>query len=197
MKTVTQFPAHLQAACDEAIADFKAGEPEPKSLETIIEWLKFDGWDYLTEDLGDQMAISLWTLADLEFQEKELRVCMDIPENVPITDADRIEWGRSHINRVLNECDGYLMPSIHTYELKSTAGEAVVIGCLVEIHGQAGAVCQWKGLWVSRKAFLAALGERNEYWVTPLMGDVPDEVILSLWHKPKRSIKPGSRVKNV
>jgi len=33
------------------------------------------------------------------------------------------------------------------------------------------------------------LGKDHDYWVTPLMGDIPDAVILELWQKPKESKK--------
>jgi len=195
MLTDDQMPEHLQSVCDEVIAAFKANKPIPDSLNAITDWLTDDGWDALIVDLGDQMAVSLRAFADLQFDDRELRACEDIPEDLPITDKDRLQWGRSHINSIINDYDEYWMPSVHTYELTSTEQETAVIGCLVKIHGQSGPVCNWQGLWESRDAFWAALGENNEFWVTPLMGDVPDEVILSLWQKPKRAKKATSKVK--
>ena len=35
-----------------------------------------------------------------------------------------------------------------------------------------------------QRVFISTLGKGGKYWVTPLMGDVPNEVILSLWEKP-------------
>jgi hypothetical protein len=72
-----------------------------------------------------------------------------------------------------------------------------VIGCIVEIHGQAGPACQWEGLWKSRDDFLAAVGDGEGFWVTPMMGEIPDEVILKLWQKPKATKRRSTkRAKN-
>ena len=195
MEAITPFPEHLQTACDEAIAAFNAGKPEPKNLETIKEWLKVDGWDALTADLEEQMAVKLRLLAGYKFEDAELRNDEDIPDEEKITDDDRVRWGHSQIDQVIDDFDEYFFPSVHAYELTSTHGDKVIIGCLVDIQGQAGAVCHWQGLWPSRESFWQALGKNHENWLVPLMGDVPDEVILSLWQKKKRSSKQGAKTK--
>jgi hypothetical protein len=195
MNTATSFPEHLQAACDEAIAAFKSAKPESKSLGAIKEWLEVDGWDALIADLGDQMAINLAALAYDQFTDGELRANLDIPDDQSVTDTDRLQWGREKIDEVVNNYDDCLLPSVHAYQLVSSNGDTAWIGCLVEIHGQLGPACQWQGLWPSREFFWMALGENNAYWLVTLMGDVPDEVILSLWPKPKRSRKRVTKKK--
>jgi hypothetical protein len=59
MVTSSPLPAQLHAVCDEAIAAFKAGKPEPENFKQVTDWLEVDGWDALIADLGDQMAINL------------------------------------------------------------------------------------------------------------------------------------------
>ncbi len=189
------FPEHLQAACDELIAAFKAGKTQPQSLESIKEWLEVDGWDALIADLEEQMAVKLRLLALMKFEDTELRDCEDIPDEEPVTDLDRVRWGRTQIDQVIEDYDNYLFASVHAYELTSSQGETVIIGCLVDIQGQAGAVCDWQGLWPTRESFWQALGNNHEYWLVPLMGDVTDDVILSIWQKPKRSSKRGAKTK--
>ena len=127
--------------------------------------------------------------SDFYFEESELRSELDIPKKTPISDQARIDWGRKCIDKVLDEYDGYLLPSLHTYELKASDGSTATMGCLVEIHGQSGPVTIWRGLWRFRDAFLHSLGNEYEYWVTPLMGDIPDEVILKLWKSSKIKTK--------
>lgn len=185
MEPITPFPEHLQAACDEVIAAFKASKPQPKILESIKEWLEVDGWDALIADLGEQMAVKLRLLALMKFEDTELRDGEDIPDEDSVTDVDRVKWGHTQIDQVIADCDDYLFASVHAYELTSTQGDIVILGCLVDIQGQAGAVCDWQGLWPSRESFWQALGKNHEYWLVPLMGDVPDEVVLFLWQKPK------------
>lgn len=184
MKAVNKLPEFLQADCDEVVAAFNNGKTAPKNLEKIKEWLEVDGWDDLIADLGEQMAINLADLSQFDFNDQEARDSQDIPDDLPVTDEDRIRWGRNKIDSVLSEYDDCLLPSLHTYTLKASDGSTATIGCLVEIHGQGGPVCEWQGLWASREEFLDSLGKGGKYWVTPLMGDVPGEVILSFWEKP-------------
>jgi hypothetical protein len=113
-----------------------------------------------------------------------------MPDEQPISDVDRLRWGREQIDRVLNNYDDDLLPSVHAYQLTSSDGQCAWVGCLVEIHGQLGPACYWQGLWPSREAFWNALGSEFSYWVTPLMGDVTDEAILSHWQKTKRVKMP-------
>jgi hypothetical protein len=193
MVTAIQFAEHLQVACDEAIAAFKADQPEPESFKQVTDWLEVDGWDALIADLGDQMAINLTALGYYQFTDIELRANRDIPDDQPISDTDRLQWGREQVDQVLNNYDDDLLPSVHAYQLTSSDGESAWVGCLVEIHGQGGPVCDWKGLWPSREVFWHALGSEYGYWVTPLMGDVTDEAILSHWQKPKPARKRRDR----
>ena len=191
--TNNQFPQYLQVACDEAIAAFKVGKAEPESLKQVTDWLEVDGWNALMADLEEQMAINLRNLAAYRFNDIELRNDRDIPDDQPISDEDRLAWGRDQVDQVLNNYDDYFMPSVHAYQLTSSDGESACVGCLVEIHGQGGPVCDWKGLWPSREAFWNALGSEYGYWVTPLMGDVTNEAILSHWQKPKPARKRRAR----
>jgi hypothetical protein len=184
MKAINNLPEFLQADCDEVVAAFNNGKTAPKNLEKIKEWLEVDGWDDLIADLGEQMAIDLADLSQFDFNDQEARDSQDIPDDLSITDEDRIRWGRNKIDSVLSEYDDCLLPSLHTYTLKASDGSTATIGCLVEIHGQSGPVCEWQGMWSSREEFLDSFSKGGKYWVTPLMGDVPDEVILSIWQKP-------------
>jgi hypothetical protein len=188
-----ELPKDLQAVADGLVTSYWNGSKSFDGLIDIQNWLEVDGWDALISDLDQGMAINLGYLSELQFQDRELRSCMEIPNHQTLTDEDRIRWGRSHIDRVLAEYDEYLLPSVHAYELRGLDGLKVVIGCIVETHGQGGPVCQWQGVWPTRESFLEALGKNYQYWVTPLMGDVPDEVILSLWQKPKFSKKQTAK----
>jgi hypothetical protein len=178
-------PGSLQLSVNLALEAFRNGNSNPESLKHVYEWLEVEGWDDLIGDLGEQLAINLGRLSHLKFNDYEARYYLDVPDDEMMTDQYRVAWGRMQIDRVLSEYDEYLLPSLHTYQIYSDDGNSAVIGCLVEIHGQAGPVCQWQGLWNTRDEFLAAVGDGKSYWVTPLMGDVPDTQILELWQKPK------------
>jgi hypothetical protein len=188
-----KLPADLQELCDKVIRAFTANKTAPEELEKIYQWLELDSWDALIADLGEQTALKLGYLAKLRFNDAELRASMDIPVELSVADADRLAWGRGHIDRVLAGDDEQLLPGLHTYTLEASDGSTAVLGCLVEVQGQGGPVFQWQGLWPSRESFLATLSQSYDYWVTPLMGDVPDAVILSLWQETKSMRKNSSK----
>lgn len=182
MSERVKLPSDLQQTCDEVVAAFHAGRDLHEGVEKLQAWLELDGWDDLILDLGDQMVIKLYYLSQYTFNDHDLRSSFDIPDDDPVTDRDRIQWGREKIAEVLKGEDGYVLPSLHTYTLEASDGSHAVIGCLIEVHGQAGPVCDWQGLWKSRDDFLDSFRSGRDLWVTPLMGEVPDNVILSVWH---------------
>lgn len=194
-----KFPNELQASLDQAMREFLQGKSNSDALNPIYEWLKSDGWDALISDLEEQMALNLGCLSQYKFSDTELRDWMEIPDDQILTDSDRLRWGRSLIDRALESYDDSPMASLHTYDVTASDGTTGVIGCIVEIHGQAGPACDWQGLWKTREDFLVAVGDGKDCWVTPLMGAIPDDVILDLWQKPKvrrKRLKTSSKTKS-
>jgi len=199
MMDTPQFPNELKASLDQAMSDFLQGKSNLEILKPIYEWLEIDGWDALISDLGEQMVLNLGYLSEYKFSDTELKDWMGIPDDQILTDSDRLGWGRDLINRALKSDDDTLLASIHTYAVTASDGTTGVIGCIVEIQGQAGPSCDWQGLWKTRNDFLAAVSDGKYCWVTPFMGEVPDDVILALWQKPKflrKRSKTNSKTKS-
>ena len=98
MNAETCLPPDLQPVADAVLRDFAAGVEEPDGLTRICEWLEIEGWDFLIADLGEQNALKLGYIAQLEFSDEEARYNLDIPEEVEIQDADRLSWARQRIN---------------------------------------------------------------------------------------------------
>ena len=186
MNTESCLPPDLQPVADAVLRDFAAGVEEPDGLTRICEWLEIDGWDFLIADLGEQNALKLGYIAQLEFTDEEARYNLDIPEEVEIQDADRLSWARQRINYAQAGDDTYLLASLHAYQLIGSDGSTAFVGCLIEVHGQGGPVCEWWGLWRTPAEFYDAVGDGGYNWVTPRMGEISDQVILSMWQKPKR-----------
>jgi hypothetical protein len=186
MNTESCLPPDLQPIADAVLKDFAAGVEEPDGLTQICEWLEIDGWDFLIADLGEQNALKLGYIAQLEFTDEEARYNLDIPEEVEIQDTDRLSWARQRINYAEAGDDTYLLASLHAYRLNGSDESFAFVGCLIEVHGQGGPVCEWWGLWEAPEEFYDAVGEGGYNWVTPRMGQISDQVILSMWQKPKR-----------
>ena len=183
MENSSRLPPDLQSVADGALREFAAGNKDPVGLGLICKWLELDGWDLLIADFGEQMALKLGAIAHLDFTDSEARLNLDIPDDAEIQDADRIRWARQRIDYAQSGDDGYLLGSLHACRLDGTDGSHGFLGCHMEVHGQAGEVCQWWGLWESPEAFYDAVGEGLAIWVLPRMGEITDTVILSMWHK--------------
>jgi hypothetical protein len=181
MTSDASVPPKIKRLISQIVKEYKAGNSEPSGLKDLYDWLEVDGWDVLVTDPDEKYAIKLAYIAYSDFSDDEVRHNLDIPENVAVQDSDRIAWGRSRIDYAVSQADGYLIPSLNTYTLKGKDGYCVYVGCMIEIHGQAGPVCEWCGLWRSKEEFFASATKDNAFWITELSGDVPDEVILSLW----------------
>ncbi len=185
MKSAQQLPSDLQPVADAVLRDFAAGVEEPDGLTRICEWLEIDGWDSLIADPDEQYALKIDHIAQLRFSDGEVRYNLNIPEGVEIQDADRLSWARQWINYVQAGDDTYLLASLHAYRLIGSDGSFAFVGCLIEVHGQGGPVCKWWGLWRTPEEFYDAVGDGEDNWVTPRMGEISDQVILSMWQKPK------------
>jgi len=180
---IDNFPPELQLACDESVASFKQSHQESPELKKIKEWLEVDGWDNLLADYGENTVIKIGSVAQLDFNDEELRANLGFESDHDVTDFDRILWGRQCINYLFDGGDESFLCDILCYQLKATNGDTVVIGCLVENQGQGGPVCDWQGLFNTKVEFLNSLTQEWGFWITPLMGDVTDEAILSYWQK--------------
>ena len=203
MTSDSSAPPKIRSLISQIVKEYKAGKSEPSGLKALCEWLEVEGWDSLVGDPDEKYAIKLAYIAYSDFSDDEARYNLDIPENVAVQDSNRIAWGRSRIDYAVSQADGYLIPSLNTYPLIGIDGSLVYVGCLIEIHGQGGPVCEWCGLWDSKEDFYAAVTRDNAFWITELRGEIPDEVILSLWKdrgSPKtrpKAVKKSTKKKSL
>ncbi len=174
-------PQDLQPVIDALVAHAWGEGPEPADSERLYEWLTVDGWDALIADLGDEMALKIDYLADLQFNDGEFRAMVAKEEHESVTDAERVDYARQLIAKIeAGEYDDYFYPSVHTYPLIDSQGRHAVLGCTVDVHGQAGPVPSWDGAFSNREAYLFWLTQ-NGYWLASQTDTVEDAQILSKW----------------
>ena len=175
---MNRLPETVQLIADAAISAFQREGTGSDLLTEIYEWLEVDGWDELIAGDNEQMAVDLKD-AQILFDDRELRKELDVPAGKPITDNERVSWARTQLQSRLDD-EWITQLSIHTFPIFASDGSTAVIGCLIGIHGQGGPECEWQGLFATKDDFLSHLKARH-YWITPLMGEIPDDVILKLW----------------
>ena len=176
-------PPELTAVRDALIDHVRLGTPEPSDLGRLQEWLEVDGWDqWIGADAEDFiLALDLERFAEKWFSDAEISGYGFVEDDTPLTDAIRVAWARHRIQEELGN-DDLRNPSIHSCVLNRDDDASVVVGCTVEIHGQAGAVVSWHGAFSSEESFLASFRGVG-LWLEDELAVLSDETILSLWEK--------------
>lgn len=186
----TQMPDDLRKVCAELVSHVHDGKPMPSNLQALHDWLEVPGWDELIADLDEGYAIKLGEIAEYRFRDSEVAADEDLDSVDQVTDSHRIAYARQWIQRAATGDDGDLAPTVHCFPLKDDGSREAILGVTVEVHGQAGAVPVWHGVFKNRADFLAELRACN-YW---LMSDLPlldDSQLLARWirEKPRRKRK--------
>ena len=180
MTNASSLPHELQSIADEAIRIFNI-DGESSGLDRIYEWLEVDGWDDLIADFEEQDALNISYLAEHRFTDSQLRDHAGLEGNDKVLDSDRLTYAHEVIEYSMSGDDGHVLASLHAFPLVSSIGQVAFVGCMIAIHGQGGPHCDWWGLWKTKESFYNAVAQSGDYWVTPLMGDVSDEAILTRW----------------
>jgi hypothetical protein len=174
-------PTALQPVIDRAVAHAWGEGPEPAEIELLYEWLNVDGWDALIADLGDEMALQIDYLARLYFDDGELRAMLGKADDEPVTNDERVAYTRERIDSIVaGDGDDSFYSSVHAYPLTDRAGRVAILGCTVDIHGQAGPVPTWHGFYRSKEAFFQVLVDEG-HWLGSDLPAVTDRQILEKW----------------
>jgi hypothetical protein len=181
-------PRKLMPIRHAAIEHALTGAPVPPDLHLLEGWLEIDGWDALLAAWdGEVVAMKL---DELELNDRQVRECLDLGPRKRVTDDMRVQCAREMLERRRehDECFGV---SVHPYPMRRRDGRSAILGCTVEIQGQAGAAAQWHGVFRTAEDFRNSL-RRSGYWATD-EADRLDTVILQQWERPKRLGKRKSR----
>ena len=180
MNNPHQLPEELYQVRDAVIENIHKGIEPPASLGLIQEWLEGDGWDALVASIGT-MAVDLNQLAESTYTDKEF-ILGWLGEKQTITDDMRITHARMLISQASNGDDGYLVPSVYSFTIKSGDGRSAVIAAIMHMMGQGGPETSWWGAYKTHKEFLDALKKAG---LIPIeyIKDLTDAEVLNFWKK--------------
>ena len=176
----TELPNELIEIKDAIIDHIHNGNPIPSNLDQLEKWFEEDGWDLLVDDGLLGYALDLLHVANFRFEDSELRYEYELDQSAEITDAMRVEYGHTLIERAMEEYEGDVCPSVHCINL-SDEKKSAVLGCLVEIHGQGGAVSYWQGSYKDQDSFIRAI-RANHVVMFDEIKNISDQEILDLWN---------------
>lgn len=175
-------PKKLQRLCNSLVASFMDGNPVLDGIEKMQDWLETEGWDMLIGEVGNHV-FDIESIAQVQFNDGELRARRGLADAVILTDVDRARWARAFLKDLLLESDEWSIYDLHTYQLLASNGLTACIGCVVELQGQLGPVVRWYGLYKDRDAFFNELEKNGFYWVNPKIEAITDQRILFYWKK--------------
>jgi len=180
-----RLPQLIQDHADQAIEAYYSNRSDPEALKTVQEYLESDGWDELYAISNEATALNFGSFAQAYFYDSELRAHIGLSDDEPISDADRLEFARTAMSRLIDEFDELLVPSIVHCTIKDRMGREVIIGGYTEIHGQLGPETTWLNLTRSEADFKSQLKER-ELIPADQIDRISDQYILSLWRAQAR-----------
>ena len=177
---MSKLPKELFSIRNQVIEHVQRSGPLPDKLGALTGWFEGDGWDELvpTWEQEEHIALNLNLLSGLGFSDSELIATQEYSE--PITNELRVEYARRVISENFENYDGNECPSVQAVELRNSRGELAVLGWLIEIHGQNGAVPIYQGAFTDKQHFYKHLHE-CDFLLDTEEPNIADETILRLW----------------
>jgi hypothetical protein len=171
--SIPELPENLWPLRDAAIDHILNGTTDP-DMQPIYEWLEGDGWEAMIDAWANEdICFNLKSLAQGSFNDEDLADW--------VTDADRLHYAKVLIKKEMVDDDG-LNPSLHSYKLKRSNGDSVILGCKVVVAGQSGNFLTWIGLFKTQDDFYDYI-RKSGYMIYREFNELTDEKILSLWER--------------
>jgi|AntAceMinimDraft_1070359.scaffolds.fasta_scaffold81617_2 hypothetical protein len=191
--TSSELPRKYWTTRNAAIEYVLSGSPLPSGLADLQEWLATDGWDdLLAAWINEDVALNLKEWATYKFFDSTMRDDQGL-DSEAITDQMRVDYARASIREAVEQSEGYDSPSVHSFSIEREDGERAILGCTVEIHGQAGLVPQWHGIFADKEAFYVYLRDAG-FLLHSIADEISDVEILSLWVIEKKKKKISKRL---
>lgn len=156
----------------------------PEDDEMLGEFL-----DWLFYEAGSSEADDDFELVvrhnHFDFHDDQMRWNLELPDNSPVSDQQRLEYARKVIDSYGNDSEDY--PHFaQVIGLQSTDGRTAFFGYLSELGGQGGMYPECRGPFADLESFLSEL--RNTGWWIIKDGacKIPDQAILKLWSRTDR-----------
>jgi len=160
-------PKHLVPVIENVVDYICSGGPEPSDLKQLVD--KYE---------GDGFALNISELASSSFLDAAI---LSTQEGVGGGhDADRLEFARARIASAFQDPDEYSLATVHFVPVESGQGRQAILGWLMEVHGQAGAVPYFQGVLSRKEDFIGYL-KRSGYVLSSERTDVTDAAILRVW----------------
>lgn len=184
----TPLPENLLKVCAGIVSLVHEGKPLPNDYQAeLCAWLEDDGWDSLIA-VDEGYAVKLYEIAEYRFRDSELAVDLGLANLDEITDLQRVAYARHWVQEAATGDDGYLAPTVHCFPLNDYRGREAIFGVTVEIHGQAGAVPIWHGVFKNQDEFFSDL-RSSGYWLASELPLLEDSTLLASWIKEKSKRK--------
>jgi hypothetical protein len=186
-------PKELWEIRDAAIESLLSNSPLPEGIADLQKWLATEGWDELLAAwINEDVALNLKEWAFYKLSDSSLCDDEGLDESKAINDQMRVDYARATIRYAVEESEGYFSPSVHSLLIERDDGKRALLGCTVEIHGQAGPVPQWHGIFVDKKAFYVYL-RNTGFLIHSIADEISDADILSFWVVEKKKKKKTSK----
>jgi hypothetical protein len=184
----TPLPENLLKVCAGIVSLVHEGKPLPNDYQAeLCAWLEDDGWDSLIA-VDEGYAVKLYEIAEYRFRDSELALDLGLANLDEITDLQRVAYARHWVQEAAAGDDGYLAPTVHCFPLYDHRGREAIFGVTVEIHGQAGAVPIWHGVFKNLDEFFSDL-RSSGYWLASELPFLEDSTLMASWIKEKRKRK--------
>ena len=184
MPPVYRVPPEYSSIRDAIVAHALGEGPVPaetSELEDFQNWLIYESPAAGADDFECVIR-----LCDLQFGDDEMRYDLDLPDDSPITNEQRLEYARRFIDTY--DKNGRIDPHFAEFiELRRADGRSIFYCCLTQMAGQSGLLPDWYGCHASREAFLDYLRGRGWWVLKESAAGIPDKEILELWYDGSES----------
>lgn len=188
-QSAPELPQKFWKIRDETVEHVLSQSPLPEALDDLQDWLATDGWDdLLAAWINEDVALNLKEWAAYKFSDTSMREDEGHDDSVAITDQMRVDYARAAISDAVEQSEGYDSPSVHSFPIEREDGERAILGCTVEIHGQAGPAPQWHGIFADKEAFYVYLRDAG-FLLHSIAEEISDAEILLCWVVEKKNKK--------
>jgi hypothetical protein len=127
------------------------------------------------------IAIDIVNLMLYHCNDELLADYIGVDNESELSDDARVSYVRGFISGETLLDDGVTAPSMHHLRLEDHV-ESPFLCCLIQIHGQAGAVPVWVGLFANETAMEQCLRDEG-FWLFDSIDELDDVEIIEAWKR--------------
>jgi hypothetical protein len=154
---------------------------DDEKLQDFQDWLFYEAGSSETDDDFELVVRH----NHFDFHDDQMRWKLELPDEAPISDQQRLEYARKVIDTYGNDSEDY--PHFaQVIGLRRTDGKTVFFGYLSELGGQGGMYPECYGSFADLESFLSELRKTGWWVLKDGANKIPDQVILKLWSQTDR-----------